>query len=617
MRLAGPHLSLLLAGWIGCPAFAQAPAPTTGTSDDILELDSDTDSKLPQPRSAVPWASSYEWQPLNFNRAARAVATNSYNQLVVLDREGGIYQQERRGQWVSALGGNLSLETDINEEDLLLDAEAAVEDFSAPADEEESLILSETDTDDETIAQTLTQDIADAVDIGIQDARDRLSALQRVAETVWASQRYPGLLLVSRRGAVYRTVDDGRSWRQVRGLPPTYDFTLVDATSMLVAATEQGLYLSDDRGVTWRPGDSALRDTPIVDLDSSGSILYAAGTDGLWQSLDGRRWSRLQPPQYTDLIYLSVVVDTDWTGGLWVSTLEKGILRSDDAGQTFRPAGRNPLVGTTALVTLYDAPGHLLASGNDGVWETMDGGLTWRSISSGLPGPLINALHVEGAERPVVATPAGLFELRRPNQVQDEVGDTTSGGLTVHEAVGIALRRPGISQEPFAVQRRFARARLTPRLRMGLDVQQDRLISSDYDAFRSILLNNNTMRLTSELCFGACSVSSGIVSDTDVGVTDNLELAVIGGEVYQANDAVAAVAPAAANVAQRLSKYRNDVAEYVTELYFTRQRLLSEKEGTSDLPLTDQVLHELELQEVVARLDIYTDGRYSSSLQFP
>ena len=111
---------------------------------------------------------------------------------------------------------------------------------------------------------------------GIQDARDRLSAIQRVAETVWASQRYPGLLLVSRRGAVYRTVDDGRSWSQVQGLPPTYDFTLVDATSMLVAATEQGLYLSDDRGVTWRQGDSALRDVPVVDLDSSGSILYAA-----------------------------------------------------------------------------------------------------------------------------------------------------------------------------------------------------------------------------------------------------------------------------------------------------------------------------------------------------
>jgi hypothetical protein len=37
----------------------------------------------------------------------------------------------------------------------------------------------------------------------------------------------------------------------------------------------------------------------------------------------------------------------------------------------------------------------------------------------------------------------------------------------------------------------------------------------------------------------------------------------------------------------------------------------------ADLPLTDQVLHELELQEVVARLDIYTDGRYSSSIQVP
>jgi hypothetical protein len=247
----------------------------------------------------------------------------------------------------------------------------------------------------------------------------------------------------------------------------------------------------------------------------------------------------------------------------------------------------------------------------------MDGGLTWLSISTGLPGPLINALHVEGAERPVVATSAGLYELRRPDQVESNVSGAVSGGLSVQDAVGIALRRSGISQEPFSVQRRFARARLTPRLRVGMDYQQDRLISSDYDAFRSIRLNSDSLRLTSELCFGACSVSSGIVSDADAGAIDGLELAVIGGEVYQANDAVAAVAPAAANVAQRLSKYRNDVAEYVTELYFTRLRLLTETEGMADLPLTDQVLHELELQEVVARLDIYTDGRYSSSIQVP
>ena len=616
MRLAGPHLSLFLAGWIGSPAFAQDPDENRilPSAEEAEEAEVLEPAPLPP---VVPWASAYEWQPLNFKRPARSVATNSYSQLVVLDRDGGVYQQERRGQWAAALGGDLSLETDINEEDLLLDAEAAVEDFSSPTDEEGSLTLSETETDDESLSQTLTQDIADAVDIGIQDARDRLTSIERVSETVWASERFPGLLLVSRRGAVYRTVDDGRTWSQIQGLPPTYDFTMVRSTRLLVAATEQGLYLSDDRGVTWRQGDSALRDVPIVDLSSAGSILYAAGTEGLWQSLDGRRWSRLQPPQYTDLIYLSVAVDADWTGGLWVATLEQGILRSDDAGQSFRPAGRNPLVGTSALVALYDAPGHLLAAGDDGVWETMDGGLTWLSISGGLPGPLINALHVEGAERPVVATSAGLFELRRPDQVQGNVGGAASGGLTVQDAVGIALRRSGISQEPFSVQRRFARARLTPRLRMGVDYQQDRLISSDYDAFRSIRLNSDSLRLTSELCFGACSVSSGIVSDADAGAIDGLELAVIGGEVYQANDAVAAVAPAAANVAQRLSKYRNDVAEYVTELYFTRQRLLTETEGMADLPLTDQVLHELELQEVVARLDIYTDGRYSSSIQVP
>ena len=614
MRLAGCPLILILSGLLARPVLAQDPpddAPAEAASD---EAQPPEDVPPEPPPRAVPWSDAYQWRSLDFRRPARSMATNSRGQLIVLDDDGTVYVNEGRGLWATTLGGNLSLEQDINEEDLLLDAESAVEDFTDTSSQGSGSLDDDVDVEDEIPAGEA--DLSDSIDMGILDADERFAGLNRTPETVWASQRIPGLVLVSRRGGTHRSTNDGLSWRSVDDLPPTFDFVEVPGTGVILAATTKGLYGSLDRGVTWAEGDPGLRDVTIFDLEVGGALLYAATADGLWQSIDGGRWGKLLPPRYADLAMLSVSADASWTGGLWVASVEEGILRSDDAGQTFRPTGRNPLIGTAELAPLSDAPGHVLAAGSDGVWESTDGGVRWLPLSDGLPGPDITDLLAEDGQRPVIATPAGIFELRRPEQLTLESDSGDQGGLTVSDTVDMALRRAGINTDPFSVQRRFTRALLTPRLRLQGEYQPDDFINVDYDGVRTTRMTESDWRFSVDLCFGACSVSSSLITDIDGGF-DNPELAVIGGEVYQADDAISTVAPAAANVVQRLSQYRGDVAGYVTDLYFTRERLLGEQEGVAGLPLTEQVLFALELQEVVARLDIYTDGRYSASLQSP
>ena len=56
---------------------------------------------------------------------------------------------------------------------------------------------------------------------------------------------------------------------------------------------------------------------------------------------------------------------------VWLAT-SKGILRSDDLGQSMHMVGRNAPTGTTDLVALPE-PGHLLAAGSQGAWETQTG----------------------------------------------------------------------------------------------------------------------------------------------------------------------------------------------------------------------------------------------------
>ena len=83
---------------------------------------------------------------------------------------------------------------------------------------------------------------------------------------------------------------------------------------------------------------------------------------------------------------------------------------------------------------------------------------------------------------------------------------------------------------------------------------------------------------------------------------------VIDGSVY-ASDA-AGVVPAAAGISSSLIKYRQAVLDYVIGLYTTHQRLLRQQKSIQRLSLLEQVKHELELQEVVSRLDVVTDGTY-------
>ena len=77
-----------------------------------------------------------------------------------------------------------------------MDAEAEDEDVTNTADDDDS--VSDYDSDLEQPPVATAQDLADAVDIGIQDAQDRLAVLGRGADTVWSDDTLPGLLLASR-----------------------------------------------------------------------------------------------------------------------------------------------------------------------------------------------------------------------------------------------------------------------------------------------------------------------------------------------------------------------------------------------------------------------------------
>lgn len=227
-----------------------------------------------------------------------------------------------------------------------------------------------------------------------------LSAVNR--DVAWAS---------GSQGTVLRTVDGGRSWRQVA--PPdtaTLDFRDIeafDANTAVALSIGEGdasrLYRTSDGGRTWteafRNQDPAAFYNCLAFFDSHHGLAVGDPVDGEFRVLStsdgGRSWTRLPGPAANDGEYqfsasgqcVTVAGGRDaWlaTGGAAVAR----VLHSSDRGRTWTPS-ETPLASNEAagvFAVAFRNPRTGIAIGGDYVNPTngehalaltRDGGHTW------------------------------------------------------------------------------------------------------------------------------------------------------------------------------------------------------------------------------------------------
>ena len=267
---------------------------------------------------------------------------------------------------------------------------------------------------------------------------------------------------------------------------------------------------------------------------------------------------------------------------------------------------------------------HLLAWGDDGIWESTDGGIRWLPLVRLLTEPDVRDLGI-GPKGPVVATGSGLWTLQKQTAAppEDAVPDRV---LPLPVVVGMAWKRAGLETTALSLSRRQALAMLTPSLSLKFDYGRNASRDSSWWDQETTEDRGRDWSMQAQLCWGGCSgsgidstgeyyESGGELYDADGNVLDPTDiegdLFVVDGEVFDSSQVVAA----AANVAQSVQKYQNDLYGTLAEAWLTRRRLVAERPTVSTLSLQAQVNHELKIQELEARLDIYADGAFRQSLQ--
>jgi photosystem II stability/assembly factor-like uncharacterized protein len=328
---------------------------------------------------------------------------------------------------------------------------------------------------------------------------------------------------------IFRTDDYGRDWRLVgyedTGLPTAAIFSLVvdpsspsEQRALLAAVDGNGIYRSDDAGDSWRRIDSGLgegrRFTDLV-IDPTkprrlfiGAKFGRAGGElqrgGVFRSLDGgESWQPVgdipeRPrvviaPSDPNVVYIA---ERDYS-----SVGRGGVYRSADGGDTWelmveRLDDGSGNVARTYIAALVVDPrdaNHVYASSVDesydlsfgkGVFESRDGGRTWRPMNEGLTHWNVHNLLIDPNDRlyagtggngffrwgPAPAIPGPAPATRAPARPPDPLCTTTEGWrcsaenlaeITTHDeafwwGMGYVLARMDTERHGCMLTREFA-----------------------------------------------------------------------------------------------------------------------------------------------------------------
>jgi len=255
------------------------------------------------------------------------------------------------------------------------------------------------------------------------------------------------ILYVGTRHLGWKTLDGGAAWVPVHeGMIDDSDvMTLgVDRSNpqILYATACSGIYRSDAGVTQWTKllgiPFASRRTRAFSQGGDDGNLLLAGTTEGLWISEDrGGSW-RLTTPR--DLIVNTLLVQSD--GTILLGTEEAGVLRSSDRGQTWIPSNTGFSERFVSRMLFDTAGRRLLVAvwGYGGVFVTTGARGPWVDLGEGLDGRQVLSLALLG-ETILAGTDDGVFA-RGPEATVWTRLSTRIDGVEVHPRVNELLTLP-------------------------------------------------------------------------------------------------------------------------------------------------------------------------------
>ncbi|MBL8115614.1 MAG: hypothetical protein JNK60_22220, partial [Acidobacteria bacterium] len=223
-----------------------------------------------------------------------------------------------------------------------------------------------------------------------------------ISEAIAADPRDPAVLYAAaREEGILKSTDGGDSWTRT-SLGLTLQSTLVIVvdpvtTANVYVGTWQGVHKSTDAGASWTKTPLPEMDVQrlVIDPASPETVIVATGGHGVQKSTDGGAswigttqgptyvWYLVLCPSRPSTLYASggtSILRSTNSGSSWESrgALPKGL-------NLFTPAVRALAVDPEDPSLLYAGTFVNTGTHDRGLYQSSDGGLTWRAADAGLP----------------------------------------------------------------------------------------------------------------------------------------------------------------------------------------------------------------------------------------
>lgn len=535
-----------------------------------------------------PYSEAWLWRrsspPGGLAVVAAAAHPVDAGRVAAVTSDGTVWVSRDGGRtWAEVLAAGRSRDGLSIDESVLLGVDVRID---------ELLDVGSTDDLDEEAVADLFSEAIDAVtaetradlEVDPEFTADQLPSSPGGASVTWL----PGRLYAAVGGATYLSRDAGRGWGQVLDVMAHDVLELPSGAS--VALTEDGARISLD-GRAFYDFVDGTEGRGLTGGVMVGDVLVAASADGLWASRDGENW---RPWGSLRGEVRGLAAHPERPDVVWVIT-PAGLRRSGDGGQTFDAVVLRDAQLVDVSVPL---PDRVVVTRPGSVLESRDDARTWSVATQGLEGVADARLAVGPDSRLLLATRDGLWTLRR---VTEGPGARGQAWADLPDLLSASLDRQGLVLDFDPFRRRWSSA-MMPRFQIDATTGSDSDLTWSGLGTRSAA--GGSWRVMGRLVWtprGSRSVdqsSYGVNIDTGVLVVDNQPILMVGDDDYVA----------AARLGQAVLGYRASLADTVTELYRARAELVAERARLRGERLQRQVLHELSIAEVEARLDALTDG---------